>query len=106
MGNGTGKRPESMVRLRKITFYSVILTGLAARHQAKDLRTAWSLYVQSRDFFMSLTETHGDQIYDWYKMDRAPKEFEKDVQSVYKHEIPNRKSIPEYDDPSCLMGAR
>lgn len=73
--------------------HSVILMILTARHQAKDLRTAWSLYVQSRDVFMSLTEIHADRIPEWYEMDRTPKELGADIQSVYKHQIPHRKHI-------------
>lgn len=53
--------------------------------------TAWSLYVDTRDYFMLLTEISNDMVPKWSQMDKAPVELDGEVQSVYRHFVPKGK---------------
>lgn len=59
---------------------------------AKDLNTAWVLYVDSRDYLQKLTEISLRQVPEWYKMSKVPELVDGIVKSVYCHSVTSCKS--------------
>lgn len=59
---------------------------------AKDLNTAWVLYVDSRDYLQKLTEISHRQIPEWYRMSKVPELVDGIIKSVYRHSVTSCKS--------------
>lgn len=63
---------------------------------AKDLTTAWALYVDTREYFMKLTEIYQEYVPEWFNADRAPKLVGGEVKSIYRH------FLSKGDEQYCL----
>lgn len=58
---------------------------LIAPSLAKELRTSWALYVETRDLFRKLTEIQRIHIPEWFLANKKPVIRNGEVTSVYRH---------------------
>lgn len=90
---GIGRKRALMVSTTfmhsQISMYLIMTTATTL---AKDLNTAWVLYVDNRDHFQKLTEISHGQIAEWYKMSKVPELVDGIVRSVYRHSVTSCES--------------
>lgn len=79
---------------------NVLINIKLAPTMAKDLRTAWSLYVENREYFRKITKLQKVHIPSWFYMNKEPVMEDGEVKSVYRHRSAKGK-LASISDSMC-----